>query len=299
MNTEKDLPTQSAKHIARVKLELKNAGMTSYGQNKLASQYLPQIIHNDEAIQAVIYGRSAWGSAVIVATSNRILYVEKRPLYRSTDDISYDVVSGVRSTKAIFTSVELHTRQGNYLLRYVNSKCADKFVKIIESHIEQHTNGHEMLMSNSYYLNDIENYKESKKPININNRASNLLNNNNLLTLATTSRTGDVRMSVVNYVYSDGYIYFLTKSDTNKTHNLLANYSGSVLVFSEKSLESLELMVTAEIVSDIKVKQEMIRLISIERSTDRGQRIAPVAQLDAGAFIVFRLTPYTQNYNRY
>ena len=50
------------------------------------------------------------------------------PDFTSSDDISYDVVAGItQNITAVGTSVTLHTRIGNYTLRFVNPKCADIF----------------------------------------------------------------------------------------------------------------------------------------------------------------------------
>src|ERR1017187_2658411 len=110
------------KHQARIKDELIKVGVSSYGLSKMSSHYLPQIIHEDEHIKGCVYGRGIHGRAMLVATDKRVIYLDRKPMYTSTDELTYDVVGGVRrETQALFSAVELHTRLGNYSLRYVNS----------------------------------------------------------------------------------------------------------------------------------------------------------------------------------
>jgi hypothetical protein len=69
-------------HRLRVMKELKYAGMSAYGLMKMASLYLPKIIHKNETIHGVVYGRGAdkIGSVMLVATDKRILFLDKKPL---------------------------------------------------------------------------------------------------------------------------------------------------------------------------------------------------------------------------
>jgi len=126
-------------HERRVKAELRAAGMTTYGLSKLGSSFLPKIIHENEHIHGVVYGQSKQGSVMLVATDKRIIYLDKKPLYSDTDEMTYDVVAGVRITMTgFFTSVILHTRVGEYELRYVNRRCALHFVEYVERRTIEH-----------------------------------------------------------------------------------------------------------------------------------------------------------------
>ncbi len=126
-------------HEARIHSELRKAGVTDFGMKKFAIRDLPSLIGKDEHIEGVIYGRykyedgSPFNEGVLVATDLRVLFLDHKPGYQKTDEITYDVVSGIKKTKAIFTAVTLHTRLGDFSLRFTNSNCADIFVRYVES----------------------------------------------------------------------------------------------------------------------------------------------------------------------
>src|ERR1019366_3772086 len=175
----------SKEHVKRIKRELDKAGMSRYGQFKMTSRYLPTLIAEDEHIKGVIYGQCPHGLAMIVATNERVIYMERKPGFTSSDDISYDVVAAVtQNTIPMATSVTLHTRVGNYTLRFVNPKCADIFVHYIERKIE-HLNG-EAKKSETKVAN-VKIYPIVKIPAD----ARKFLAEYDVGVLSTTDRTGE------------------------------------------------------------------------------------------------------------
>lgn len=97
---------------------------------------MPRIINENEHIQAVIYGVYNSNLVMIVATDQRIIYLDKKPMAVHEDEISYSVVSGVQlDVHIFFATVTLHTAIDNYRIRFVNLKCADKFSQYIEERI--------------------------------------------------------------------------------------------------------------------------------------------------------------------
>ena len=119
----------------RVKRELLDAGATVYGLLKAESRYLPKVLHDNEHIEAVIYGQHNSSSAMLVATDERILYVDKKPMVVMSDEVSYEVISGVQfDVHTLFATVVLHTPVKNYEFKCVNLHCAEKFSRHIEKH---------------------------------------------------------------------------------------------------------------------------------------------------------------------
>jgi len=117
----------------RVKRELLDAGATIYGLMKAESRYLPKILHNNEHIEAVIYGQHNASSAMLAATDERIIYLDKKPMVEMFDEVSYEVVSGIEfDIHLFFASVVLHTPVKNYDFKFVNLRCAEKFARHIE-----------------------------------------------------------------------------------------------------------------------------------------------------------------------
>ena len=126
-------------HEQRIHNELIAAGVTSYGMKKFAVDYLPKIIHEAEHVMAVVYGRyrdksgvSNWNEGFLIATDLRIIFLDHKPGFTTTDELNYDIVSSINLTTAIFSAVTLRTRTGDYKIRFVNTKCADIFVNYVE-----------------------------------------------------------------------------------------------------------------------------------------------------------------------
>lgn len=125
-----ELPRDKRK---RVKRELLDAGVTLYGLAKSESRYLPKIIHDNEHIEAVIYGQHNSSSAMMAATDERIIYLDKKPMIELFDEVSYEVVSGIGFDIHLFlATVVLHTPVKNYDFKFVNLHCAEKFARHIE-----------------------------------------------------------------------------------------------------------------------------------------------------------------------
>ena len=51
------------------------------------------------------------------------------------DELTYDVVSGINITTALFSSVTLHSRINDYQVRFTNTKCASIFTEYVEERL--------------------------------------------------------------------------------------------------------------------------------------------------------------------
>jgi hypothetical protein len=133
----------------RIRQELRQAGVTWYGSIKFAVRYLPHILHEGEHVNGAVYGRYAagsgmlnWEEGILVATERRILFLDRKPGYEATDELTYDVVSGVQKSYAWpFAAITLHTRLGNYTIRFANKKCIDTFIRYVERRRLESANG--------------------------------------------------------------------------------------------------------------------------------------------------------------
>lgn len=120
-------------HAERVMREMRELGASSFGLRRFAARYLPHIIHPDERLGGIVYGRSGEGAVMLVATDRRVIYLDKKPFFVSEDEITYDIVSGVSYGYTTFSAtVKLHTRIGDYEVHTFNRKCAEQFVEFIE-----------------------------------------------------------------------------------------------------------------------------------------------------------------------
>jgi hypothetical protein len=145
----------TAEHYKRVREDLRRAGVSRYGLLKNESRYIPKLIHADEQIKGVVYGRYDNGSAMLVATNKRVIFLDKKVLFTTFDEVSYDIVSGVSlSSQNGYGTLTLYTRVANYCLRFVNTKAARQFVTFLESNRLEQDPGPTNTMHNYSLLHD-------------------------------------------------------------------------------------------------------------------------------------------------
>lgn len=121
--------------------ELRELGVDSYDFLLPETHALPSIIHAGEQIIGIVYGRykhsgidPSQGRGALVATTSRILLIDKKPMFLKCDELSYSIVSGISHTRVgLAGTITLHTRAGDIQTRTFNKKCADTFVAAIET----------------------------------------------------------------------------------------------------------------------------------------------------------------------
>ena len=288
----------SIEHQQRIKEELREAGITPLGKFRFSGTYLPEIIHADEHIEAAIFGRHKelegfFGAVegMLVATDKRVLFVDHRPGYTTMDEFTYDVVSGVSLTKAIYNaSVTLYTKVSNYRLSYVGKESAKNFVDYIENRLEAR-------MSQSATPQQVT--PQSHEVI-LSAEALVFLNKHEIGVLSTIERTGSLSGAAVYYVVRDGYPYFMTKEITQKARNILGNEHVALTVFDEKSLETVQLAGTAEIVTDDAKRMEVITSILHFRTYADNSHLAPVVRMGAERnTLVYRIVVANFDYTNF
>ena len=121
-------------HVSRVYEELKRAGAVAYDMWLPETRYLPHIIAHTEHIRGAVYGKYGKNRGVLVATDERIIFLNKKVLLLQLNDISYNVVSGVTRTRlGPIGTVTLRTSMGDYSLRTFNQKNAKNFVDYVSA----------------------------------------------------------------------------------------------------------------------------------------------------------------------
>lgn len=282
-------------HVNRVREELKKAGVGAVGFKTSESKEIAKIINDDEHIGGVVYGRYENGIAWLVATDQRVLFIDKKPLFTTSDELTYDVVSGVKSTQAgPFTGIILHTRVADYAMRYVSPKCARIFVKFIEKR---------RLKSGQYdYATGRYTHTPSELPkFQITSAAGlKFLKEHDLAVLSTVDRTGNVHGAFVYYVVDqNNLIYILTKSDTGKGRNVLAHSQVALTVNEPGTMQTVQLQGVAEVETDQKTKDKVFTEIVKPRSYRGEVQLPPVTKLNEGSFMVVRITPSFISYHDY
>lgn len=288
----------SIEHKDRIKEELHRAGVTTLGRYRFSGMYLPEVIHEDEHIEAAIFGRHKelqgfFGAVegMLVATDKRVIFIDHRPGYTTMDEFTYDVISGVNITKAIYNaSVTLYTKVNNYRLSYVGKQSAKKFANFIEERLEKR-------------VAQASQSEQQTPPIPetiLSAEALEFLNKRDVGVLSTIERTGSLRGAAVYYVTKDGYVYFMTKENTRKTRNIVANEHVAFTVFDEQDLETIQLAGMAEQVTNYKTRMKVITAILRTRTYNDGSHLVPVVRMGAETnTLVYRIVVTDFDYTNF
>lgn len=123
--------------------ELRDAGFSTLQLHSAESRKLVEIIEIDEHIMAAIFGHvSPGGTAIIVATSKRVIYINHHLFMDDLDEFNYVAISGISySTNGFFWSVTLHSGLDDRTLGCIKGVQAKKFISYIESLCIEHPFG--------------------------------------------------------------------------------------------------------------------------------------------------------------
>jgi general stress protein 26 len=288
-------------HIQRIQDELRRAGVTMYGLAKFSSQYLHHIIHNDERIWGVVYGRYRSGEGLLkftegmlIATDRRVIFLDYKPGFTSVEEITYTAISGISFvTTGLFSSVTLYTRIGNFILNYANSSCVQRFVSYVESRqIEQ----------KQPEVVRIRPEKESDValPIQAPPDALAFLCGHGLAVISTVSSMGKLHGAVVYYlVDTTNNLYILTKSETQKSQNICATHQVALTIYDATSLQTAQIHGTAEPENRQSIRYWAFRALLNHFTEYNGQGVSPVAAFHTGSFVVFRVKPDSIHFTDY
>ena len=134
--------------------------------------------------------------------------------------------------------------------------------------------------------------KPKLEKLKLTKEAEEFLNGHELAVISTISRTGSVQgAAIYYYAPGDGRVYFITKGETNKAHNILASGQVALTIVDEQNLQTLQLEGQAMIENDPDMKQTIFSQLMHVREYGGEKRMPPITQLHEGAFIVINITP--------
>lgn len=278
----------SESHKDRIRKELVAAGVSTYGLQKSESRYLPQVIHEDEHIGGVVYGRYENGGAMLIATDKRVIFLDKKPLFTTNEEVPYNVVSGFKIGRTgLVNSISLHTRVKDFHLRYVNLLCATNFKEYLESHSLEGGNTPD------------ETTVPTTKPFAfLTDEALAFLRSNDVGVLSSSDKKGIVHGAVVYYVVDERHqIYILTKADTTKARNVIAHNQVALTVFDANKAQTLQIQGSAVIETDEKTKRHIFNTIMKPHKYNGEYQLPPVAWLDAGMFVIITIVTQSVNFS--
>ena len=286
-----------SEHEKRVTQELIDAGMTRYGLMKFTTKDIPGLIHDDEHIGGVVYGLNDSGSATIVATNKRVIYMDHKPFFKKNDELSYDIVGGVsHNVQGRYAGIVLHTRAGDFALRYVNKKAAKRFVRFIESRqIERNLTAPQSSVAQPAF--DVH---EDYDPLHMSQRAQIFLISHELGVLSTVDQHRRVHGAVVYYVAdNNNNVYIVSKSKTAKIANISENPQAAFTIYDNNSMHTLQLSGKAYLEHDEALKEKIFKDILRPRFDGKHAEIPPIMYLPAGDYVVVSFLPTHYKFSDY
>lgn len=277
----------------RIKKELAAVGVSEDGLTKPETEYLGLVVQDDEHIGGVVYGRYENGGGVLVATNKRLFFLDHKASFKVNDEINYDVLSGVSSRiDGRFASVIVHTRLGDYTIRFVKLQNAAKFVQFIETMRVQKPLGVDM--------EDRPLLKKDKPNKDISPEVKDFMWAHEVATLSTIDDHGNVRGAAVYYFVSDdNKIYMVTKAGTEKARNITGNSQVALTVFDAEKLQIVQLQGLAEQETDLKLAQNIVKTIIKPRLLGKKLLWPPITKILAGTYQVIRIDPSAVKFSDY
>jgi hypothetical protein len=77
---------------------------------------------------------------MLVATDKRIIFLDKKPLFVTEDEVNFNSVTGISlGTGGLGSTVCLHTRVADYHIKTYSSKSAANFVSYLEQRVLEYS----------------------------------------------------------------------------------------------------------------------------------------------------------------
>ncbi|HMT19223.1 MAG TPA: PH domain-containing protein [Candidatus Saccharibacteria bacterium] len=120
-------------HIDEVMRQLRALNLQFRVFGNAEVRELALVLNEQEHIQHCIYGYYQGGSALLVATSNRLLLIDKRPFFLNLEDVRYEMITDVRfAGRLLDATVFLQTSGKSLLFR----SFADKRLRVLCGYIQ-------------------------------------------------------------------------------------------------------------------------------------------------------------------
>ena len=125
--------------MADVRFQMRMLGYSGLMLKRGEVRELPSLMREGEIIQQAIYGQYSSGFGMLVATNQRLLFVDRRFFHRHFTDIPYDGISAVDMDCGLFTAcISIHASNGVTELKGLSVARAREFFNYIDERIEQH-----------------------------------------------------------------------------------------------------------------------------------------------------------------
>lgn len=290
-------PTKA--HIDRISKELEAVGVSNYGKSKFAARYVPKIIHDDEHIKAVVYGRYKEGegmfgysAGMLIATDRRVIFLDHKPGFTSMDELTYDAVVGVKElSSGLGSSVTLHTRMADFTIRFANTKGIRQFMEYVEKRRLDSAEDMPSEVDDEDYPQAVQAMQQAQVAPALNDEAVNFLRSHDIGVLSTVDRNGNLHGATV-YYYLDAtnYIYFVTKAGTQKAQDVFTNQQVAFTVFDQPKAQTAQIQGMAEIVTNPGERQSLLNFFTQPRDYEGQLLPPPISTVHEESYMAVRIT---------
>lgn len=280
--------------IAKIHKELEEAGITSYGKLKREIKILPEVIHDNETIHGVIYGQYEGGSGMMLITDQRILLVDAKLLNTITEESNYQQFMDVRLERGtVYSKVTVRMRAKTFKFKYVNPKAAVNFVGYLEKNV---MNQNQQQPSQNLVTPPIP----PKVPVD--NETKDFIKSHGLVVVSTVTKAGQPYGTVVYYFLSDDSplsFYIVTKESTGMAINLRANQKVAATIVDKSEYATLQAQGVACQITDHQAAYSVLNHALLSNSSVPKGFIPPIAQIERGAYVVYRIDLTDMQLHRY
>jgi nitroimidazol reductase NimA-like FMN-containing flavoprotein (pyridoxamine 5'-phosphate oxidase superfamily) len=129
----------------------------------------------------------------------------------------------------------------------------------------------------------------------------NFIKRNHVAVLATANKqTGAPHASTIYYTVSSSLnIFFLTKKDTQKNKNIETNPQVALAIYEAQSQSIAQITGNAQAINEPGKIQTALRIMRQYSQQTAGTDEIPLDKLDAGEFILYKVTPNTVRLGEY
>lgn len=122
--------------ISRIKTQLRSVGASTYELQKPEVPELAKLLHDNETIQAFIFGFYEAGYGMMVATSKRLLFVDRMFVGLRVEDLPYSTLNAVEYDLSLFFGrIKVLSRAGEFHFRWVKKTHATNFYHYVDQKI--------------------------------------------------------------------------------------------------------------------------------------------------------------------
>ncbi len=272
-------------HTKRIEEDLKKAGISSYGLLKSETRELPKIIAEDEPIYGCIYGQYSGGSAMMVATDRRVIFLDKKPLHLMLEEMSFDKIIDIGADwQPLFSKVVINARADKYVFRYVNTNCARKFVRFLETAVLG-------LPDAMKHRDDKVHHYRVTAPKHFDTDESRFLSLHYICVVSTNGKNGYPYGATMFYFPDDSenVIRLVTRSETETAQNIRRNRKLALTITDEQKLATMHITGDAILDDDPKKGYEVVQSIISDNPHVPKHVVPPVAQINDGAYVVLKI----------